>query len=690
MRGKGNALRWAIGVAITPAGLRNSGDRSAGCVGCGTVRRHDGATRARLHRLPRRTRPQRPGWLLPADCRQTGRLSAAPAAEFPRRAAPLFADEAFDRQPRRPLPRPDCRPFRRARTALRSAGVASRQCPPSRRPAAASWSSMATRACDIPACAACHGATADRRCAIHSRAARLAGRLSERAARRLAQRQSPSRRARLHGADHATAELGRYRSRFSLACRSNPCPARSQALASTAALPAQPADALWQRRRQHAQDGAMSARPHARPALRRRSGARWLLGAICASSLLLLLLWWQTIGPADDAPAAGAGYRGGGAWRVSGPNRQLRRLPYKARWRSICRRPRHSDRVRHRLLVEHHARCRNRYRCLVEPGVLARNASRPLSRRPSAVPGISLSELHPDQPRRQRCHCWPICAAWRRCGSPIDRHDLRFPYDTRDCAGGLAAAVLPVRRPPRRSDAASNRGGRGPPPWQRGAYLVNGLGHCSACHAKRNFLGGSFDALQSRRRDAARSKAGWRRRCGTMTRPGSATGQHSRSSTLLTSGQAARASVQGPMAEVVFSSTRHLSPTDAEAVAVYLKSIGSAQSSLRRHRVGRINRTRRNRCARPSLVQRPLRGLPWPARRRCARCLSSTGRQSLAAARPARQCCCRSSFTAASPPATAGNPRPFGMPPFGIELSQAEIAALMTYLARRLGPSRPR
>ena len=27
-------------------------------------------------------------------------------------------------------------------------------------------------------------------------------------------------------------------------------------------------------------------------------------------------------------------------------------------------------------------------------------------------------------------------------------------------------------------------------PWNRGAYLVNGLGHCAECHSPRNFLGG--------------------------------------------------------------------------------------------------------------------------------------------------------------------------------------------------------
>ena len=30
--------------------------------------------------------------------------------------------------------------------------------------------------------------------------------------------------------------------------------------------------------------------------------------------------------------------------------------------------------------------------------------------------------------------------------------------------------------------------------WNRGAHLVNGLGHCAECHSPRNFLGGIVEA----------------------------------------------------------------------------------------------------------------------------------------------------------------------------------------------------
>ena len=36
--------------------------------------------------------------------------------------------------------------------------------------------------------------------------------------------------------------------------------------------------------------------------------------------------------------------------------------------------------------------------------------------------------------------------------------------------------------------------------WNRGAYLVQGLGHCNECHAARDSLGGTSGDLHSDRR----------------------------------------------------------------------------------------------------------------------------------------------------------------------------------------------
>ena len=61
-------------------------------------------------------------------------------------------------------------------------------------------------------------------------------------------------------------------------------------------------------------------------------------------------------------------------------------------------------------------------------------------------------------------------------------HALSFPFNIRRLIGGwklLYLDGLPFQPDPAQSDE-----------WNRGAYLVNGPGHCAECHSPRNFLGG--------------------------------------------------------------------------------------------------------------------------------------------------------------------------------------------------------
>ena len=73
--------------------------------------------------------------------------------------------------------------------------------------------------------------------------------------------------------------------------------------------------------------------------------------------------------------------------------------------------------------------------------------------------------------------------AVRRQNQP---HALRFPYNQR----GLLAfwRALYFRPGEYRDDTRQSVA------WNRGAYLVNGLGHCSACHSRRNTLGANGGA----------------------------------------------------------------------------------------------------------------------------------------------------------------------------------------------------
>jgi mono/diheme cytochrome c family protein len=65
-------------------------------------------------------------------------------------------------------------------------------------------------------------------------------------------------------------------------------------------------------------------------------------------------------------------------------------------------------------------------------------------------------------------------------------HDVPFPFNIRRNIGIWKLLFMDGK--PLMPDAA--RSSR----WNRGAYLVNSLGHCAECHSPRNFLGGIISA----------------------------------------------------------------------------------------------------------------------------------------------------------------------------------------------------
>ena len=123
--------------------------------------------------------------------------------------------------------------------------------------------------------------------------------------------------------------------------------------------------------------------------------------------------------------------------------------------------------------------------------------------------------------------------------------------------------------------------------WNRGAYIVEGLAHCSACHSPRNALGAE---------DSGRAMAGGEyldRVPGGALRPWVAPNLTSAPTGLalwpveevaayLKTGLNKYVETYGPMNEVIINSTRHLSETDIEAMAVYLKSLPAHEDELNR------------------------------------------------------------------------------------------------------------
>ncbi len=114
--------------------------------------------------------------------------------------------------------------------------------------------------------------------------------------------------------------------------------------------------------------------------------------------------------------------------------------------------------------------------------------------------------------------------------------------------------------------------------WNRGAYLVEGLGHCSDCHSPRNLLGG----IEKSKDYTGAVVDGWfaLNLTSDITTGLGAWSVDDIATYLKTGAYPGKTTVLGPMAEVVQNSLSYLTDADLKAIAEYLKSI-PADSTLR-------------------------------------------------------------------------------------------------------------
>jgi mono/diheme cytochrome c family protein len=212
--------------------------------------------------------------------------------------------------------------------------------------------------------------------------------------------------------------------------------------------------------------------------------------------------------------------------------------------------------------------------------------------------------------------------------------------------------------------------------WNRGAYLVQGLGHCGACHTARNALGGLRDSLDLS--GGLIPMQNWYApSLANASEAGVADWPVEDIVQLLATGSSPRASVLGPMAEVVLHSTQYLEPGDLRAMAIYLKSLPPMP--------GDDN---------PLEIPRPPAGVTDRGGKlyaqHCAACHGEEGQGvrgaypalagNRAATMPETQNLVQVVLRGGFPPATRGHPRPFGMPPFATVLSDGDVAAVLTYV----------
>jgi mono/diheme cytochrome c family protein len=238
--------------------------------------------------------------------------------------------------------------------------------------------------------------------------------------------------------------------------------------------------------------------------------------------------------------------------------------------------------------------------------------------------------------------------------------------------------------------------------WNRGAYLVQGLGHCGGCHTPRGFLG---------QEKAESEKDGRKYLSGALLDNWYAlplTGDRkiglyawSRADIVeyLKTGRTARVAAVGMMAEVVNKSTQYLTAQDLMSLAEYLKSLPPSIDE------GQGNAGPAMKASDASVATRALRAGDTEMRGsriyldNCNACHRSDGSGVI---RTFPNLINNEAVNAENPislihivleggamPSTQTSPTAFAMPPLGWRLSDTEIADVLSFVRGNWGNHAP-
>jgi mono/diheme cytochrome c family protein len=214
--------------------------------------------------------------------------------------------------------------------------------------------------------------------------------------------------------------------------------------------------------------------------------------------------------------------------------------------------------------------------------------------------------------------------------------------------------------------------------WNRGAYLVEGPGHCGMCHTPKNFLGGD---KTSERLEGYNLQGWFAPNITNENRRGVGSWSVEQIAAYLKSGANEFATGNGLMAETIHLSTSHLRDDDVRAMAVYLKEQG-AKAEAANHAApdqavmkagGQIYADECSGCHTPN-----GRGAPglFPS-------LNGTPMVQQSDATTLIRVVLRGALSVATPPAPTGPE----MPAFGWILTDDQVADVLTYIRNSWGNS---
>jgi mono/diheme cytochrome c family protein len=214
--------------------------------------------------------------------------------------------------------------------------------------------------------------------------------------------------------------------------------------------------------------------------------------------------------------------------------------------------------------------------------------------------------------------------------------------------------------------------------WNRGKYLVEGLGHCGACHTPKTPLGGP---KKDERLEGGYGEHWYASSLSGDLRDGLGAWTAAEIVEYLKTGSNAKAAAAGPMAEVVKNSTQHLSEGDLAAIAVYLKDMPrikdqreNAASSIDNAVMDRGKALYVDNCTGCHLENGAGIAQVFPPLKASAAVQAKDPATVLEAM-----------LDGATVVATKDKPTGLSMPAFGWKLSDADLADLATYIRNAWG-----
>ena len=247
-------------------------------------------------------------------------------------------------------------------------------------------------------------------------------------------------------------------------------------------------------------------------------------------------------------------------------------------------------------------------------------------------------------------------------------NQLPFPFNIRAAMGVWDALYF--------SDAPYTPDAKQSAEWNRGAFLVEGPAHCGACHTPKTMLGGDkaselYEGAQLQgwfapniTNDSRRGLGGWSIDDVTA---------------YLKTGHNRITAATGPMAEAVELSTSTMDYPDLKAIATYLKSIPGLQDSAAPARADDLAMVAgaaiyRDQCS--ACHGLDGRGVPR---------LFPSVAESTAVRSDDPLSLVRIVLRGARSVATKEEPTAPGMPAYGWQLSDEQVAAVLTYIRNSWG-----